>query len=70
MIQYKRAEKKGRITWQLIVKTKSEEIQLKCTHEELLKLITKEPEIQNIFNIPDSFILPQQMRQKCLSFTS
>ena len=70
MIQYKRTEKKGRITWQLTAKTKSDQIQLKCTHEELLKLIAKEPEIKTIFNIPDSLLLPQQMRQKRLSFIS
>ncbi len=56
---FRKILKKGKVTWLLFFEGAGEKIEIKSTHEELLKVIAKEPEIQTIFGIPDSMLLPQ-----------
>jgi hypothetical protein len=56
---FRKMSRNGRVTWVLFFEGAGEKIEIKSTHEELLKVIAKEPEIQSIFGIPDSMLLPQ-----------
>jgi hypothetical protein len=56
---FRKISKNGRVTWFLFFEGGGEKIEIRSTHEEMLKVIAREPEIQTIFGIPDSMLLPQ-----------